>query len=138
MHLCFVRQDVQPWPDDEQDRNASIRSCTTEMHAYQTSIVAYGTSAAVPTKNTADASIDSTEGAPSTTYPVLIRATNGKSGDARKAGEKVKLATLVDSDALEAFYARYAEICKAGMLALKPRDRSKRKTKGKKKKPATA
>lgn len=108
------------------------------MHAYQTSLVAYDTSAAVPTKNTVDASIDNSEAAPSITYPVLIRATNGKAGDARKAGEKVKLATLVDSDALEAFYARYAEICRAGMLALKPRDRSKRKTKGKKKKPATA
>lgn len=113
-------------------------SCTTEMYAYQTSLVAYGTSATVPTENTADASIDNSEGAPSITYPVLVRATNGKAGDARKAGKKVKLATVVESDALDAFYARYAEICRAGMQALKPRDRSKRKTKGKKKKPATA
>lgn len=45
---------------------------------------------------------------------------------------------MVDSDALDAFYVRYAEICKAGMLSLKPRDRSKRKTKGKKKKGAAA
>lgn len=71
-------------------------------------------------------------------FPVLIRATNGKSGDDRKAGKKVKLSTVVDSDALDAFYARYAEICKAGMVALKPRDRSKRKTKGKKKKTTAA
>lgn len=69
-----------------------------------------------------------------TTYPVLVRATNGKSGDDRKAGKKVKLSTVVESDALDVFYGRYAEICKAGMIALKPRDRSKRKTKSKKKK----
>ncbi|KAF3763748.1 hypothetical protein M406DRAFT_51523 [Cryphonectria parasitica EP155] len=75
---------------------------------------------------------------PPSTYPVLVRATNGKAGEARKAGRRVKLATVVDSNALDAFYARYAEICKAGMMALKPRDRSKRKTKAKKKKGATA
>lgn len=67
-----------------------------------------------------------------------MRATNGKSGKARKAGQRVKLATVVESDALDGFYVRYAEICKAGMLALKPRDRSKRKTKSKKKKSAAA
>lgn len=67
-------------------------------------------------------------------FPILIRATNGKSGEARKAGKRVKLSTIVDPDALDVFYARYAELCKAGMAALKPRDRSKRKTKGKKKK----
>lgn len=75
---------------------------------------------------------------PPSSYPIIVRATNGKSGDDRKAGKKVKLSTVVPSDALDAFYLRYAEICKAGMLALKPRDRSKRKTKGKKKKTTAA
>ncbi|PSR85491.1 signal recognition particle, SRP14 subunit [Coniella lustricola] len=86
------------------------------------------------------ATLSSSDESPAATYPVLVRATNGKSGKARKAGQRVKLATVVDSDALDAFYVRYAEVCKAGMLALKPRDRSKRKTKtkGKKKKGAAA
>jgi len=35
---------------------------------------------------------------------------------------------------LEAFYGRYAEVCKTGMGLLKPRDRTKRKAKAKKKK----
>lgn len=86
---------------------------------------------------------------PSSTYPVIIHATDGKSREprqdgkgyqARKDGQKMKLSTVVESDALDAFYARYAEICKAGMIALKPRDRTKnkRKTKGKKKKSTVA
>lgn len=68
---------------------------------------------------------------PSTTpAPLLIRATNGKSGD--KKSEKIKISTLVAPDDLEAFYARYADVCKTGMAALKPRDRTKRrKGKGK-------
>lgn len=67
-------------------------------------------------------------------FPVIVRATNGKSGDDRKAGRRVKLATVVQSGDLDAFYARYADVCKAGMLALKPRIRTKRKAKSKKKK----
>lgn len=67
-------------------------------------------------------------------FPVIVRATNGKSGDDRKAGRRVKLATVVQSGDLDAFYARYADVCKAGMLALKPRVRTKRKAKSKKKK----
>lgn len=65
---------------------------------------------------------------------------DGKGYQVRKDGKKVKLSTVVDSDALDIFYTRYAEICKAGMMALKPRDRTKnkRKTKGKKKKGAVA
>ncbi|KAI1193495.1 signal recognition particle 14kD protein [Nemania serpens] len=70
--------------------------------------------------------------------PVLIRATNGKGKEARKAKEKVKLSTVVDPDALPAFFERYAEICKLGMGSLKPRDRSKRKGKAKKKNKAAA
>ncbi|KAF2147159.1 uncharacterized protein K452DRAFT_314373 [Aplosporella prunicola CBS 121167] len=62
---------------------------------------------------------------PTEPLPVIIRATNGKSKEHRK--EKVKLSTIVVPDALEGFYARYADTCKAGMSALKPRDRSRRK-----------
>lgn len=35
---------------------------------------------------------------------------------------------------LDAFFVRYAEVCKAGMASLKKRDRSKKKRKEKKKK----
>lgn len=97
--------------------------------------------ASIPTKEDpiADLSQQQEESAASSrNYPILVRATNGKAGDDRKAGKKAKLSTVVQSDALDAFYVRYAEICKAGMAALKPRDRSKRKTKGKKKKAAGA
>ncbi|KAH9904597.1 signal recognition particle 14kD protein [Xylariomycetidae sp. FL2044] len=66
--------------------------------------------------------------------PVLIRASNSKGKERRQ--DKIKLSTVVDPDALPAFFERYAEVCKAGMTTLKPRDRSKRKGKGKKKKGA--
>lgn len=65
---------------------------------------------------------------------MLVRANNGKSKPHRD--KKVKLSTVVQPDALEGFYARYADVCKAGMSALKPRDRSKRKKDKKKKKTA--
>lgn len=121
-------------------RGHNFQFLTSDSDVLTSSPVTFGTSAAVPTKEDtlANLTTENSEGTPSTTYPVLVRATNGKTSDARKVGKKVKLATVVDSDALDAFYARYAEICKAGMLALKPRDRSKRKTKGKKKKGAAA
>ena len=68
--------------------------------------------------------------------PLIIRATDGKSQDRarNKNNEKVKLSTVVQPDELAGFYARYADVCKAGMQALKKRDRSKRKKakKGKK------
>ncbi|QSZ32028.1 hypothetical protein DSL72_001597 [Monilinia vaccinii-corymbosi] len=64
--------------------------------------------------------------------PLLIRATNSK-GKAKRA-EKIKLSTIVQPDQLESFFARYAEICKGGMSALKKRDRSKAKEKLKAKK----
>ncbi|KAL2268134.1 hypothetical protein VTJ83DRAFT_2980 [Remersonia thermophila] len=69
---------------------------------------------------------------PAQPYPILIRATNGKGKAARD--RKVKLSTVVQPDEIEAFFARYAEVCKSGMAALKPRDRTKRKAKAKKKK----
>lgn len=62
---------------------------------------------------------------PASPLPVLIRATNGKSKE--KKNEKIKLSTIVQPDALEAFYLRYADICKSGMQGLKKRDRSGRK-----------
>ncbi len=77
--------------------------------------------------------------------PVLIRATDGNSRPKSKSAdgqwqkrkgkrERVKLSTVVEADALPAFFERYADVCKAGMTTLKPRDRSKRKGKAKKKK----
>ncbi|KAI5919691.1 signal recognition particle 14kD protein [Camillea tinctor] len=68
--------------------------------------------------------------------PVLVRATNAKGKESR--AEKIKLSTVVDAEALPAFFERYAEVCKLGMVTLKPRDRSKRKGKAKKKKGGAA
>lgn len=64
--------------------------------------------------------------------PIIIRATNGKSMEQKS--KKIKLSTIVESDALDAFFARYAEVCKTGMSLLKKRDRSKAKEKLKAKK----
>lgn len=69
-----------------------------------------------------------------TPSPVIVRATNGKSK--RNRAEKIKLSTVVEPGDLEGFYTRYGEVCKTGMTALKPRDRSKKKAKAKKKKTA--
>lgn len=63
--------------------------------------------------------------------PVLIRATNGKSKKHREAGEKVKISTIVQPDKLDAFYARYAEVCRAGMSGLKKRDKKRKRVKEK-------
>jgi signal recognition particle subunit SRP14 len=46
---------------------------------------------------------------------------------------KTKISTVVAPADLEAFYARYADVCKAGMTGMKKRDRSAKK-KGKAKK----
>lgn len=68
--------------------------------------------------------------------PILVRATDGKSKAHRS--EKVKLSTVVEPDALDSFYVRYAEVCKAGMQALRKRDRSgRKKAKAKKRKGGT-
>jgi signal recognition particle subunit SRP14 len=70
----------------------------------------------------------------STSQPqILIRATNGKSKEHRKKGEKEKLSTVVDVGALEEFYRRYAEVCKKGMEGLRKRDRKGKKRKEKEK-----
>lgn len=75
---------------------------------------------------------------------ILIRASNGntdaphpKSQDGKISKNKLskasksKFSTVVSASDLEAFYTRYADVCKAGMTGLKKRDRSKRKAKGK-------
>lgn len=67
-----------------------------------------------------------------TPLPLIIRATNSKSKVNRD--KKVKLSTIVEADALEGFFVKYAEVCKGGMSGLKKRDRSKAKEKLKAKK----
>lgn len=76
-----------------------------------------------------------------TTFPIIVRATNGnpkiKTGNRwvkPKQSKRIKLSTVVEPEDMEGFFSKYAEICKAGMGALKKRDRSKRKKKEKKKK----
>ena len=70
---------------------------------------------------------------PASPLPIIVRATNGKSKD--KVKEKIKLSTVVKPQALEAFYLRYAEVCKSGMQGLRKRDRSgRKKAKAKKRK----
>ncbi|KAK3391579.1 signal recognition particle, SRP9/SRP14 subunit [Sordaria brevicollis] len=90
--------------------------------------LSYNTTPSDPTDPLADLN-------PANPLPVLIRATNAKGKDRRK--EKVKLSTIVDPADLEAFYGRYADVCKKGMGALKPRDRTKRKKQSRKKKTIT-
>ena len=59
------------------------------------------------------------------TFPLLVRASDGN---------KLKISTVVSQDDLEAFFGRYAEVCKTGMQGLKKRDRKKEKAKKKEKK----
>lgn len=73
---------------------------------------------------------------------ILIRASDGNTGASKpetnkvqkktaKKDTKIKLSTVVAPGDLEEFYARYAEVCKAGMTGLKKRDRKKGKAKTK-------
>ncbi|CAG8001547.1 unnamed protein product [Penicillium olsonii] len=74
---------------------------------------------------------------------ILIRATDGNTNapnpkSASKDGRitkskstKIKISTVVNPEDLEAFYTRYAEVCKGGMTGLKKRDRRGRKAKTK-------
>ncbi|PGG98158.1 signal recognition particle subunit SRP14 [Blastomyces parvus] len=83
---------------------------------------------------TATTSSSQLETAPSTSEspapapaPVLVRATNGRHKEA-----KSKVSTVVQPDDIEGFFVKYVEICKAGMVGMKKRDRSgKKKGKGK-------
>lgn len=47
----------------------------------------------------------------------------------KKSATKTKLSTVVEARDLDSFFTRYAEVCKAGMSALKKRDRKKAKSK---------
>lgn len=92
----------------------------------------------------------STEESTSSSPPqVLIRATDGlskshrvaksgtqksKSQSAGSVRPKVRLATVVEAEDVEAFYVKYAEACKKGMEALRKRDKKKAKEKAKAKK----
>ena len=70
---------------------------------------------------------------------IVIRASDSKNGRAKDKGSgRTKLTTFVAPDELDKFYERYATLCKAGMLALKPRDKSKKKSQQKKKKKRAA
>ncbi|KAJ5154387.1 Signal recognition particle SRP14 subunit [Penicillium coprophilum] len=73
---------------------------------------------------------------------ILIRATDGntnapnlkeskESRASKDKSQKIKLSTIVSPDDIEAFYVRYADVCKAGMSGLKKRDRRARKAKTK-------
>lgn len=93
----------------------------------------YGQDAALEQKPNDDTLPDAQPDGP---LPILVRATNGKSRE--RASSKIKLSTVVEADALGDFFAKYAEICKAGMPTLKPRDKSKKKAKAKKRKTGTA
>jgi len=66
-----------------------------------------------------------------TTFPLLFRATNGKSTREDRKG-KIKISTVVEPEELEAFFGKYAEVCRSGMDGLKKRDRkARKKNKGK-------
>ncbi|EXJ85658.1 hypothetical protein A1O1_06024 [Capronia coronata CBS 617.96] len=91
---------------------------------------------------------DSSSSSPSPPSQILVRATNGlskphrtakpKSKSADSGKPKVKLATVVEVADLDAFYARYAEVCKKGMEGLRKRDKKKAKEKAKAKKKGKA
>ncbi|KAF4627535.1 hypothetical protein G7Y89_g10621 [Cudoniella acicularis] len=109
----------------------------TQLHISDVPTVTYGE----------DTDVEATDSAPSQPFldlnpskpiPIIIRATNGKSKENR--AKKVKLSTIVEAEELEGFFAKYADICKLKMSALKKRDRSKAKErlKAKKKKGGAA
>ncbi|KAK6342725.1 hypothetical protein TWF718_008115 [Orbilia javanica] len=77
---------------------------------------------------------DETSDTTTAPLPILIRATNGKSNDPRHDGKHVKLSTVVEADQLEAFFTRYAEVCKQGLTGLKKKVRKNKKSKKAKKK----
>ncbi|MCJ1282796.1 hypothetical protein MMC26_002122 [Xylographa opegraphella] len=94
------------------------------------SLVSYGNASTTESQTLDDTFADLHPASP---LPVLIRATNGKPND--ESGKKIKLSTIVQPDALEAFFIRYAEVWKSGMHGLRKRDRSgRKKAKAKKKK----
>lgn len=98
-----------------------------------TTAVSYGTEADENSSTTqTDHKKPFPDQTPSKPLPIIIRATNGKSKEGRD--KRIKLSTIVEIDALEPFFTKYAEVCKLGMSGLKKRDRSKAKEKLKAKK----
>jgi len=115
-----------------------VRSYASLLNFYLTIIVTYDQTAAkspsekVPGNPLADLH-------PTLPLPVIMRASDGEtqSKDRVKNKDHVNISTIVQPDDLEAFFTRYAEVCKATMLSLRKRDRRKRKgDKSKKKKGA--
>lgn len=62
--------------------------------------------------------------------PIIVRATDGNGKRGKSA--KIKLSTVVKPEEMEAFFTKYAEVCKTGMSSLKKRDRRGRKAKKRK------
>lgn len=74
---------------------------------------------------------DGKTSAPSPTTKTNTDKSKSKSASQKTKTPKVKISTVVAPEELEAFYTRYAEICKAGMSGLKKKQRKKRtKAKG--------
>ncbi|CAG8957792.1 hypothetical protein HYFRA_00000130 [Hymenoscyphus fraxineus] len=94
----------------------------------------YGTSAEPTPQEATEAQTPFPDQSLASPTSIIVRATNGKSKAARAEGKKIKLSTIVEYDALEGFFTRYAEVCKGKMSGLKKRDRSKAKEKLKAKK----
>ncbi|KAI9702627.1 MAG: hypothetical protein M1820_006133 [Bogoriella megaspora] len=66
----------------------------------------------------------------STPSPLIFRASNGRTKKLKEnPKERISLCTVVQPDDLEAFFTKYAEVCKAGMSGLKKRVRDKKKKK---------
>lgn len=76
------------------------------------------------------------DAAPLRPLSLLIHATKERGSKKDKDYSKTKLSTVVTADGIEAFFTRYAEVCKSGMSGLKKRDRSKAKAKQRAKKKA--
>lgn len=102
-----------------------------------------------PLVSAAAESTSASSSPPALTPQVLIRATDGlskshrvakpgnnksKSKPAGSLRPKVRLATVLDAEDVDSFYAKYAEVCKKGMEALRKRDKKKAKEKAKAKK----
>lgn len=60
-----------------------------------------------------------------TSYPILIRVTNGAS----KKDKKIKYSTVVENKDLEDFWKEYANVLKNGITGLKKKDKKKNKKK---------
>jgi signal recognition particle subunit SRP14 len=113
-----------------------VRSHTTLPSQYLTRVVTYDqTAAKSPSEKVPGNPLSDLH--PTLPLPMIMRASDGEtqSKDRVKNKDHVNISTIVQPDDLEAFFTRYAEVCKATMLSLRKRDRRKRKgDKSKKKK----